>query len=82
MALRTAVARSFEVFAGGDVVLERGAGDVERAEGGEPDEVEGRDGAAGAAEEDEGSAGAEDFEGLVEGGFADGVVDDVEALGA
>ena len=34
----------FEVGAGGDVVLEGGTGDVERAHGGEADEVEGWDG--------------------------------------
>jgi hypothetical protein len=75
------VGAEFEFFAGGDVVVELGAGDEERAEAGELDEVEGRDCTAGGAEEDEGSARAKDFEGLVEGGFADGVVDGVEALG-
>ncbi len=42
-------------------------------------EVEGRDRSAGATEEDHHAAGAEDFEGLVEGGLAYGVVDGVEA---
>jgi len=71
----------FEIFAGGDVVLERGPCDVERAEGGEPDEIEGRHRAAGAAEEDEHSARTEDFERLVEGGFSHRIVDGVEAPG-
>jgi hypothetical protein len=47
----------FKFFAGGDVISEGGTGDKERAEGGELDEIEGRDGTAGAAEEDQGSAG-------------------------
>ena len=69
----------FEVGGGGDVVLHGGAGDVERAHGGEADEVEGWDGSAGSAEEDHEAAGAEALEGLLEGGFADGVVDDGKA---
>ncbi len=64
---------------GGDVVLEGGAGDVERAHRGKLDEIEGWHSSAGAAEEDHRAAGAEDFEGLVEGGLAYGVVDGVEA---
>ena len=72
----------FEVRAGGDVVLEGGAGDVERAHGREADEVEGRDGAGGCAEEDEGAAGLERGEGGFKGGLADGVVDDGDALAA
>lgn len=69
----------FEFGAGGDVVLEGGAGDVEGAHGGETDEVEGRDGSAGATEENDEAAGAKALERLLEGGFADGVVDHGEA---
>ena len=69
-----------EVGAGGDVVLQGGAGDEERAHGGELDEVEGRDGAAGSAVEGEQAAGAEAGEAAIEGGLADGVVDDRDAL--
>ena len=69
-----------EVGAGGDVVLEGGSGDEEGAELREADEVEGRDGAGGTTEEGEKSAGLETEEGLVEGGLADGVVDDGEAF--
>ncbi len=78
-ALRTSVSAGFEIGAGSDVVLEGGAGDVEGAHGGEADEIEGRNGSAGSAEEDEEAAGAEALEGVLEGGFADGVVDDGEA---
>ncbi len=62
-----------------DVVLHGGAGDVEGAHGGEADEVEGWDGSAGSAEEDHEAARAEALEGLLEGGFADGIVDDGKA---
>src|SRR5215469_12825685 len=55
--------------------------DVEGAHHREPDEVEGWHGSAGTTVEDHGSASAEDFERLLEGSLADGVVDDVEALG-
>jgi hypothetical protein len=65
-----------KVGGGGDVVLHGGASDVERAHGGETDEVEGWDGAAGSSEEDHEAAGAEALEGLLEGRLADGVVDD------
>ena len=68
-----------EIGRRGDVVLHGGAGDVERAHGGETDEVEGRDGTAGTAEENHEAARAEALEGLLEGGFADGVVDDGQA---
>ena len=70
----------FEVFAGGDVVLERGPRDVEGAHGGEADEVEGRNGAGGSAEEDKGAAGAEAAQGGFKGGFTYGVVDDRDAV--
>jgi hypothetical protein len=70
----------FEFGAGGDVVLERGAGDEEGAHGGEADEIEGRDGSAGSAEECEEAAGAQALERLLEGGLANGVVYDCEAL--
>src|ERR1700738_2389915 len=68
-----------EVGGRGDVILHGWAGDVEGAHGGEADEVEAWDGAAGSAEEDHESAGAEALEGLLGGGFAYGVVDDGEA---
>ena len=51
-----------EVFTGGDVVPECRPGDIERAEGRESNEVEGRDGSAGTAKEDESSARAENLQ--------------------
>jgi hypothetical protein len=71
-----------EISAEMDVVLESGAGNVEGAHGGEADEIEGRDGAGGSAEEDERAAGAKTLERLLNGGLADGVVDDGEAFTA
>ncbi len=68
-----------EFGASGDVILEGRTSDVERTHGGETDEIEGWDCAAGSAEEDEQAAGAEALERLLEGGFADGVVDDGKA---
>ena len=50
-------------------------GDVERAHGGEANEVEGWNGSAGAAEEDDDAARAQTLERLLEGGLANGVVD-------
>jgi len=72
----------FEFGAGGDVVPECGASDEEGAHGGEADEVEGRYGSAGSAKESEEASGAKALERLLEGGFADGVVDDWKALAA
>ena len=46
---------------------------------GEANEVEGWDGSAGSAEENHEAAWAQTLERLLEGGFADGVVDDGEA---
>ena len=66
----------FEISACGDVVLHGGAGDVEGSHGGEADEVEGWDGSAGSAEEDQEAARPEALEGLLECGLTDGVVDD------
>ncbi len=68
-----------EVGAGGDVVLHGGTSDVEGAHGGEANEVEGWDGSAGSAEENHEAAWTQTLERLLEGGFADGVVDDGKA---
>jgi hypothetical protein len=74
------VGACLEIGAGGDVVAERGAGDEERAHGRETDEVEGRHGAAGSAEEHQHATGLEALERLIEGGFAHRVIDDGKAF--
>jgi hypothetical protein len=69
-----------QFLSGRDVMPERGPGDVERAFGRELDEIEGRNGAAGASKEDHVTARAEDVEAFFESGLTDAVVNDVNAL--
>lgn len=78
-ALEYVVGAGEEIGAGGDVILKRGTGDVEGAESGETDEIEGRNWTARSSEENERAAWPEAGEGLIEGGFADRVVDDGQA---
>src|SRR5277367_204563 len=68
-----------EVFAGEDVMLQRGTRDEERALGGQLDEIEGWDCSAGTSEENHRAAQTEDVQRLLEGGLADGIIDDVDA---
>jgi hypothetical protein len=70
-----------EVFARGDIIPERRSCDVERAEKGESDEIEGGHSSAGASEEDKRSARTEHFQRLVEGRLPDRVIDGVKPLG-
>jgi hypothetical protein len=69
-----------ELGAGGNVMPQGGTSDEQRSFAAELDEVEGRDCAAGAAEESQKAAGAKTVEAFIKGGLAYRVVDYVDSL--
>ena len=72
----------FEFCARGDVVPDRGPGNEQRTFAAELNEIEGRNRAAGSAEEHQHPARAQAVEALLKGRLAHRVVDHVNALAA